>query len=255
MGRIGRAQAIAAWLMGRQLSGVEPEMHRTAGGARLMQNGSVLSEVLSQPGPTDSVFDVLAAAMNLSNCIRVGILGFAGGGVIAPLRAMGGRQALSGVDLDDFGYKLFCDVSGDWAGSVKFTKEDAIRWLQSRRAPFDVLLEDLSIPRDGDVFKPDVSIDTLPQLMRAKLKSSGLAVFNLLPADDRSWTDLIRCVSEPYRHGIRITFESYYNQILILGNKPFPTTREVARRIRASLTSIQSAMSNDITVCAMRLAK
>ena len=65
MGRIGRAQAIA-WLMGRQLGGAEPELQRTPGGARLVQNGSVLSVVLSQPGPTDSVFDVLAAAMNLS---------------------------------------------------------------------------------------------------------------------------------------------------------------------------------------------
>ena len=135
--------------MGRQLGGAEPELQRTPGGARLVQNGSVLSVVLSQPGPTDSAFDVLAAAMNLSDGNRAGILGFAGGGVIAPLRAMGGRHAVSGVDLDDAGYNLFCDVSDDWQGAVKFTKEDATQWLRSRRTPFDVLLEDLSIPRDG----------------------------------------------------------------------------------------------------------
>ena len=71
--------------MGRPTGGAEPELQRTPGGARLVQNGSVLSEVLSQPGPTDSVFDVLASAMNLSTGTRAGILGFAGGGVIAPV--------------------------------------------------------------------------------------------------------------------------------------------------------------------------
>ena len=241
--------------MGRQLGGIEPELQRTPGGARLLQNGSVLSEVLSQPGPTDSVFDVLAAALNLSKGTHAGILGFAGGGVIAPLRAMGGRHTISGVDLDESGYKLFRDISDDRQGEVKFAKADAVQWLQSRRAPFDVLLEDLSIARDGDVYKPDVSIDTLPGLIRAKLKPDGLVVFNLLPADDRSWADMIRRVSEPFRHGIRITFESYYNQVIIMGNKPFSATREVSRRVRASLSAIQSVMSSDITVRTLRLAK
>ena len=241
--------------MGRQLGGIEPELQRTPGGARLLQNGSVLSEVLSQPGPTDSVFDVLAAALNLSKGTHAGILGFAGGGVIAPLRAMGGRHTISGVDLDESGYKLFRDISDDRQGEVKFAKADAVQWLQSRRAPFDVLLEDLSIARDGDVYKPDVSIDTLPGLIRAKLKPGGLAVFNLLPADDRSWADMIRRVSEPFRHGIRITFESYYNQVIIMGNKRFSATREVSRRVRASLSAIQSVMSSDITVRTLRLAK
>ena len=241
--------------MGRPTGGAEPELQRTPGGARLVQNGSVLSEVLSQPGPTDSVFDVLAAAMNLSTGNRAGILGFAGGGVIAPLRAMGGQHDLAGVDLDDAGYKLFCEVSDDWRGAVKFSKADAVHWLRSRRASFDVLLEDLSIARDGDVFKPDVSIDTLPRLIRSKLKPGGLAVFNLLPADDRTWTEMTKRVSDPFRHGIRITFDSFYNQVLILGSRPFSDAREVSRRIRASLTAIQSAMSSDIQIRAMRLAK
>ncbi|MEC9081308.1 MAG: hypothetical protein VYE44_05980, partial [Verrucomicrobiota bacterium] len=67
-----------------------PEVKPTGRGARLVQNGSVLSEVLAQPGPTNSVFDALAALVRLfSPGARVGLLGFAGGGIIAPLRAMG----------------------------------------------------------------------------------------------------------------------------------------------------------------------
>jgi len=76
-----------------------------------------------------------------------------------------------------------------------------------------------------------------------------------LPADDRTWTEMIKRVSDPFRHGIRITFESFYNQVLILGSMPFSDAREVSRQIRASLTAIQSAMSSDIQIRAMRLAK
>ena len=83
------------------MGGAEPEVQQTRRGARLVQNGSVLSEVLAKPGATDSVFDVLAAAIQIfSPGDRVGILGFAGGGLIAPLRAMSGDHNLSGVDLD-----------------------------------------------------------------------------------------------------------------------------------------------------------
>ena len=62
-------------------------------------------------------------------------------------------------------------------------------------------------------------------------------------------------VSDPFRQGIRITFESFYNQVLILGSRPFSDARKVSRRIRASLTAIQSAMSSDIQIRAMRLGK
>ncbi len=178
MGRAGRAQAIAVLLPGlRRIGGAEAEVQRTRRGARLVQNGSVLSEVLAEPGATDSVFDVLAAAVRLfSPGDRVGILGFAGGGMIAPLRAMGGGHKLSGVDLDRAGYDLFCDLSAEWKGEVRFAQADAVEWLRSQRGKFDLLLEDLSVGRDGDVFKPDVSIDTLPRLIQSKLKPGGVAV-------------------------------------------------------------------------------
>ena len=42
----------------RRKEGTEPEVERTRRGVRLLQNGSVLSEVLSKPGATDSVFDL-----------------------------------------------------------------------------------------------------------------------------------------------------------------------------------------------------
>ena len=255
MGRIGHIQALNAFLMNGYSESGEPILQRTQRGARLVQNGSVLSEVLSEAGPTHSVFDVLAAAIMLNRESRVGILGFAAGGVIAPLRAMNGRQDIYGVDLDEAGFKLFKRVSGDWRGNLKFVHSDAVKWLKAQQKPFDVLLEDLSIGRDGDVFKPAVSIDVLPYLVHSKLKQSGIAIFNLLPPDDRTWAKMIQAVSEPFTSGLIITFESFYNKVLILSVKPLTSTPKISRFLRKLLSGIQSSMFCDIQVRTLRITK
>jgi len=238
------------------MGGAKPEVQNTRRGARLVQNGSVLSEVLAEPGANDSVFDVLAASVRgFSPGERVGILGFAGGGMVAPLRAMGGDHKLSGVDLDGAGHELFCDLSNEWKGEVQFAQSDAIEWLRAERGKFDLLVEDLSVGRDGDVFKPDVSIDTLPKLIQSKLKPSGVAVFNLLPADDRTWAEMTAKVCEPFGFGVQVLFESFYNRVVVLGNTPLPPTREVSKSLRAELDWIDSEMATDISVRTLSLAK
>ncbi|HJO09152.1 MAG TPA: hypothetical protein QGH16_04830 [Verrucomicrobiota bacterium] len=238
------------------MGGARPEVQHTHRGARLVQNGSVLSEVLAQPGPTDSVFDVLAASIRVfSQGHHVGLLGFAGGGLIAPLRAMGGEQRLCGVDLDCTGHELFCNLSEDWKGEVQFSQSDAVEWLRLQQGRFDLLLEDLSIGRDGDVFKPEVSIGTLPRLIQSKLKPGGVAVFNLLPPDDRTWGEMMAKVCEPFGFGVQISFESYYNRVLALTNETMPTTREVSRLFRGELAGISSEMEVDINVRSLRLSK
>ncbi|MEC7882349.1 MAG: hypothetical protein VYB35_05520 [Verrucomicrobiota bacterium] len=255
MGRIGQTQVLKAWLMSMRFDVDQPELQRTSRGARLVQNGSVLSEMLSKPGPTHSVFDILASAMMLSEGNRVGILGFAGGGVVSPLRAMGGRQSLLGVDLDDTGFKFFEKVSGDWRGEVKFVQSDAVKWLASQRKGFDVLLEDLSVGRDGDVFKPSVSIDLLPSLIHSKLKSSGIAIFNLLPSDNCTWTQMLQTVGKPFKYGLIITFKSFYNKVLILSSNSFTDTPKISRVIRKFLYLIQSSILNDIQVRTLQIAR
>ncbi|MDP6793951.1 MAG: hypothetical protein QF721_07245 [Verrucomicrobiota bacterium] len=258
MGRARYAQAIAALLPGLPecMGGEEPAVERTCRGARLVQNGSVLSEVLAAPGATNSVFDVLAASVHqLSPADRVGLLGFAGGGMIAPLRAMGCGHSIRGVDLDRVGYELFCEFSSGWKGEVRFVQADAVEWLRSRRDKFDLLVEDLSVGRDGDVFKPDVSIDTLPGLIRSRLKPGGIAVFNLLPPDNRTWTEMMSKVCKPFEFGVQILFESFYNRVVVLGDKGFPPARTVSRLLRAALCGIGSEMERDISVHSLRLAK
>ena len=238
------------------MGGAKPVVERTRRGARLVQNGSVLSEVLAAPGATDSVFDVLAATVHqFSPADRVGLLGFAGGGMIAPLRAMGCGHTISGVDLDRAGYELFCDLSSGWKRQVRFAQADAVEWLRAARGGFDLLVDDLSVGRDGDVFKPDVSIDTLPALIRLRLKPGGVAVFNLLPPDSRTWAEMTTKVCAPFRFGVQVLFESFYNRVVVLGNEALPPARAVSRMLRGALGGIGSKMETDISVRSLRLPK
>lgn len=218
----------------------------TRRGVRLEQHGCVLSEILSRPGPTHSIFDVLAASV----CVaapgpRVAMLGFAGGGMIAPLRRMGAAHAVEGVDLSGEGFQVFRRLARGWGGEVSFARGDAVAWLREQPAPFDVIIEDLSVPRDGDVIKPEVSWLELPAIMRRKLRRNGLSVFNLLPTPGLTWHQLqARCAPTG---GLVIRFSQYHNRILLAGSVP-ASARTIGRRMRQALREIGSRVANGIEV-------
>src|SRR5262245_16741215 len=132
---------------------------RTPWGARVVQAGTVLSEVLAAPGPTHSLFDVLAAAVTaLTPGPRVALLGFAAGGIVAPLRAMGFPHRLEAVDLSLEGEKLFRELSGAWAGRVSLAHADAAVWLGARRGRYDLIVEDLFLEGRSGMIKPRASV-------------------------------------------------------------------------------------------------
>ena len=136
-------------------------------------------------------------------------------------------------------------LSVKWKGEVRFAQADAVEWLRSQRGKFDLLLEDLSIGRDGDVFKPDVSIDALPGLIQSKLKPGGIAVFNLLPADDQTWVGMTAEVCAPFEFGVQILFESYYNRVLIQGSS-VGRARSCGDRLRKLMRLLGSDLTDDI---------
>ncbi|MCU0771237.1 MAG: hypothetical protein MUE94_05635 [Verrucomicrobia bacterium] len=175
----------------------------TRGGIRLVQHGTVLSEVRSHPGPTHSVADVIAAVLQaLRAGPRVAMLGFAAGGTLAPLRAMGGAQVVDAVDLDDSGWRLFRRWGGRWAGEVRFQRAEACDWLRCNPRRYEAVIEDLSIARDSDVFKPSVTWSDLPPLIHRRLCREGVALFNLLRPEPVTWEEAVasaRLAAEPRR--------------------------------------------------------
>jgi hypothetical protein len=218
------------------------------GGVWMEQHGCVLSKVLAQPGPTHSVFDVLAAAVVVcSPGPRVAMLGFAGGGMMAPLRKMGGEHAVSAVDLDDAGHRLYSGIVGDWGGALEFTRADAVKWLRGQRRKFDAIVEDLSVPTDGDVVKPEVSWQVLPGVMRRKVKAGGLTVMNLLPTPGVTWDEMMIACRRDDVPGCVVAFGEYYNRVLIQG-KMVEETRVTGGKLRKALRGMGSQIAEGMTV-------
>ncbi len=178
-------------------------------GVWLVDGETVLSEVLKKPGATNSLFDVIAASVaELATGPRVAVLGFAAGGFIAPLRALGASHRIVGVDLDERGADVFRELCASWAGDVRFVRTEACGWLRRQRRPFDAILEDLSEPHPTwQVVKPWESFEVLPDMMAERLSDEGVVVVNLLPWPDTTWTALIERVSDPFERALVVTFE------------------------------------------------
>ena len=175
------------------------------------------------------------------------MLGFAGGGMMAPLRAMGGEHQVSACDLSGEGHKLYQSLASDWGGDLAFDQQEAARWLRRQRRKFDALVEDLSVPVDGDVVKPAVSWTGLPRIMEKKLRSSGVSVMNLLPTPGVTWGKMIEACRWGDRPGVVVEFGQYFNRVLIQG-AAVGNPRDAGALLREALRGIESRIAGRIAV-------
>ena len=206
----------------------------------MREDDVVLSEILAKPGPTHSLFDLLAAAIGvLSPGPRIAMLGFAGGGIVAPLRALGCAHSLECVDLSGEAEPVFRELSSAWAGVVQLDLEDAERWLRRRRGRFDLILEDLSVPSPIGTVKPYVSFDSLPRVIRTRLASRGVAITNVLPLPGTSWDAMYGRLAMPYARAVAIRLEEYENRVVIAGDD-IPDARATGQLLRGALQGLGS---------------
>ncbi len=223
----------------------------TKHGLRLSQHGVVISELRATPGPTHSVFDVLAALVAvLRPAGRTGVLGFAGGGMMAPLRSLGVASPIYSVDLDRAGYDLFRRHCHKWAGRVSWRQADAVAWLRQQPPDFGLLLEDLSVPEDGDVVKPSVSWSVLPGLIRHRLRPEGIAVFNLLPPRVQ-WKSELERMASWFGMARLISLDEFENRILVAGDD-LPSARALGRMLRQALHRLRSRQAGRIHLRSVR---
>ena len=207
---------------------------------RLLEGDAVLSVLPDEPGATNSPFDVLACALAaLSPGARLLMLGFAAGGVVAPLRALGHDTSIDAVDLDGAGLRVFQEVSAGWAGEVRFERADAGAFLAASRGRWDAVLEDLSIPERGTITKPALSYGSLPRRIAERLARPGILVTNLLPVEGMSWAELIARVGAPFARVLVGSFDEWDNRVLIAGDA-LPEASSASRAIRRCLDELGS---------------
>jgi len=224
------------------------QITRTPYGLRLSQHGVVISELRTTAGPTHSVFDVLAALLGLLRPAgRIGVLGFAGGGMVAPLQALGMKNPFATVDLDRESYELFRQHCPDWVNRVAWQQADAAAWLQQQKAAFDLLLDDLSVPQNDDVVKPDLCWNTLPGLMRSRLQPDGIAVFNLVSPPTEGWKAGLAWVTSGFETARVIHLDDFENRLVIAGRN-LPSPRELGKGLRALLRRLNSRQAGRIRV-------
>lgn len=223
-------------------------IRRTRHGLRLSQHGVVISELRTNPGPTHSVFDILAALIDaLPTRQPIGVLGFAGGGLMAPLHGLGWKGTFDTVDLDEGSYSLFREHCPSWEKSVRWHHGDALVWLRGHRTRFGLLLEDLSIPRDGDVTKPDICWNELPGLIRDRLEPGGVALFNLLVPRSGRWSPDLPRLASHFAESRVIHFDEYDNRILVAG-QILPSARDLSARLASRLEKLRSRQFRRIHV-------
>jgi hypothetical protein len=218
----------------------EYETSETEGGFRLSQHGVVLSEMRNTTGPTHSVFDVLAALVAVLEPVgRVGILGFAGGSMMAPLRFLGVENAVESVDLDRAGYDLFAEHCSAWAGKLKWKRADANDWLEKQPPNLGLLIDDLSIPVNDDVVKPGCSWSTLPALMKSRVGQGGVVISNQLKPDGESWVSGMKTFTTLFSEVQVVHLDDFENRIVIAAEK-LPPIRETSKRLKATLDRLGS---------------
>jgi spermidine synthase len=222
------------------------DITRTKQGLRMSQHGVVITELRTSPGPTHSVADVLAAFISLLKPEgRIGVLGFAGGGMQAPLCALGVETRIDTVDLDRSAYDIFRRHCPAWIPRVNWQQADAVEWLCAQPEKFDLLVEDLSVPGDGDVFKPSITWEVLPELIRDRLVRDGVAVFNLMAPPSGIWIRELEWMSDLWEMARVVSFDDFTNQILVAGNA-LPPTRELGAMLRSALRRIRSRQAGRI---------
>jgi spermidine synthase len=155
------------------------------------------------------------------------------------------------VDLDRAGYELFRAHCPAWISSVNWQQADAVEWLHAQPKHFDLLVEDLSVPDGQDVFKPSISWDVLPALMRDRLAPDGVAVFNLLPPQNGIWIRQVECMAELFGVGRLVAFDDFENRILVAGSH-LPSARELGASLREALKRIRSRQAGRIQVRTVR---
>jgi hypothetical protein len=232
--------------------GLNYRVRITSGGVRLVQHGVVLSEIRRRPGPTHSVFDVLAALAHVLAPGRViGLLGFAGGSLLAPLRLLSRATSVHAVDLDDSGYNLFKRHCSGWAGDLIWQQVDAVRWLRPQQRRFAVLIDDLSVLADRRVIKPEISTTLLPGLMRSKLTRDGVAISNLLRPVGEGWGACLSRFTRVYQAVHVVHLEDFENRI-VLGGARLPPAVRLSHALRGSLERLSSRQYNRVHVHTLR---
>jgi hypothetical protein len=198
------------------------------------------------------MYDVVAgSAALLASGPRIVMLGFAGGGMIAPLRAAGCHLPVVAVDRSRRGEPTFRRLASGWCGDVRLDRGEAVDWLRRSRARMGLIVEDLTVNGAAGPTKPDVCLSPMPELMRRRLARGGVVVTNVLPMAGWTWRHLLTRMSSRHRRALVIHFLDWENRVLLCGSS-LPPPRNLSHRLGMLMDCIGSRMRGRFSIRALR---
>ncbi|MDP4847210.1 MAG: methyltransferase domain-containing protein [Akkermansiaceae bacterium] len=132
---------------------------------------------------TGLAWDLIAAGALLHGNGRpksILMLGVAGGTALRTLRHLLPEAELTGVDLDSELIELAKEEMSLSETEARIEIADAYAWMKSNRRKFDVIIDDLYLAGDEDVFRADECDSDWLSLVQKSLAPGGILALNLV---------------------------------------------------------------------------
>ena len=179
---------------------------------------------------TGLAWDLIAAAALLHGNGRpksILMLGVAGGTALRTLRHLLPDAELTGIDLDAELIELAeeeMDLSGTGA---RIEIADAYAWMKSNRRKFDVIIDDLYLAGDEDVFRAAECDGGWLSLVRKSLAPGGILALNLVTGSGHraKQTATRKRLAALFPTVRSLTTPDSLNEVLVAGEKVATSAR------------------------------
>ena len=179
---------------------------------------------------TGLAWDLLAAAALLrpgGEPKSILMLGVAGGTALRTLRYLLPGVFLTGVDLDGELIDLAREEMALAETGAEIVIADAFSWMETNRRKYDIIIDDLYLAGEKDVFRADSCDGTWTDLLKRSLAPGGLLAVNLVigAGHRKRQTATRNDIMKRFPSVRTLRTEESMNEVLIAGEKTATTSQ------------------------------
>jgi spermidine synthase len=148
------------------------------------------------------------------------MLGVAGGTALRTLRHLLPEVSLTGIDLDAELISLAEKEMHLGETGAEIVIADAYEWVKDNRRRFDVIIDDLYLAGDEDVFRADTCDADWLGLLKNSLAPGGILALNLVtgPGHRAKQSATRKNLAARFRRVCALSTENSLNEILVAGD-------------------------------------
>ncbi len=147
------------------------------------------------------------------------MLGVAGGTALRTLRHLLPDTTLTGIDLDGELITLAREEMELGETGAEIVIADAYEWMKNNKRKFDVIIDDLYLAGDDDVFRADECDGDWLSLTKQSLAPGGMLAINLVtgPGHRAKQSETRKRVCDRFSSIRVLSTEESMNEILVMG--------------------------------------